>query len=170
MTTGRVAGTRGAAVTGAPSATAAAPAARPGRQGTVVGSIDRTVPGVGTFVGSFTPTHFSSSGGALDVTGLLSGTFTPTVGVACQVSLTLTTAVAAVQASGCSPVLDLALGPLDPDLLGGAVQLGQVHMTITAPQAAGTLHGTLLCAVADLLHGASGLDGVATLLNRLLEL
>ncbi|HEY9289843.1 MAG TPA: hypothetical protein VIP98_01050 [Microlunatus sp.] len=69
-------------------------------------------------------------------------------------------------------ILDLVLGPLDLDLLGLVVHLDTVHLNITAEGGPGNLLGNLLCAVAGLLDGSTGLNGVlnriVTLLNQLL--
>ncbi len=69
-------------------------------------------------------------------------------------------------------VLDLVLGPLDLNLLGLKVHLDTVHLNITAVGGAGNLLGNLLCAVAGLLDGATGLNGIlngiVSLLNQLL--
>jgi len=69
-------------------------------------------------------------------------------------------------------ILDLVLGPLDLDLLGLQVHLDTVHLNITAQGGPGNLLGNLLCAVAGLLDGSTGLNGIlngiVTLLNQLL--
>ena len=69
-------------------------------------------------------------------------------------------------------VLDLVLGPLDLNLLGLKVHLDTVHLNITAQGGPGNLLGNLLCAVAGLLDGATGLNGIlngiVSLLNQLL--
>ncbi|HET9646717.1 MAG TPA: hypothetical protein VFP34_00610 [Microlunatus sp.] len=69
-------------------------------------------------------------------------------------------------------VLDLVLGPLDLNLLGLKVHLDTVHLNITAQGGPGNLLGNLLCAVAGLLDGSTGLNGILNslvgLLNRLL--
>ena len=49
------------------------------------------------------------------------------------------------------------------------VDLNQVVLNITGQTGAGNLLGNLLCAVAGLLDG-TGINGLATLLNRLLGL
>jgi hypothetical protein len=69
-------------------------------------------------------------------------------------------------------ILNLVLGPLDLDLLGLKVHLDTVHLNITAQGGPGNLLGNLLCAVAGLLDGSTGLNGIlngiTTLLNQLL--
>lgn len=164
-----VAGTM-ALTAGTASAAPAPPAASaPAAIAGVSGAISQTIAGVGTFVGSFTPTTFGTSNGQLTVTGVLSGTFTPVGGVATQVSRTVTTTVDQALASGSCTILDLTLGPLHFDLLGLVVDLNPVHLTITAQPGPGNLLGNLLCAVANLLNGGN-VGGLATLLNRLLGL
>ena len=53
------------------------------------------------------------------------------------------------------PVLDLALGPLDLNLLGLMVHLDRVHLVITADSNGGIL-GSLLCSLAGSRAGATG--------------
>ena len=69
-------------------------------------------------------------------------------------------------------VLDLVLGPLDLNLLGLEVHLDTVKLNITAQSGPGNLLGNLLCAVAGLLDGGTGLNGIlnqlAGILNKLL--
>jgi hypothetical protein len=60
----------------------------------------------------------------------------------------------------------------DLNLLGLQVHLDQVHLNITAQFCPGNLLGNLLCAVAHLLDGPTGLNAILTqiaaLLNQLL--
>ncbi|MDQ0730942.1 ABC transporter substrate-binding protein [Arthrobacter sp. B1I2] len=163
-------------------ATAAAPAApsaasQPSQVANVTGTINQTIEGVGTFVGSFTPSGFSTENGQLKVTGLVEGTFTSVAGVATPVSQTLTTTAAAAPSTaaalasgGSCDILNLVLGPLHLDVLGLKVDLNQVVLDITSQTGAGNLVGNLLCAVTGLLDGGNGLSGLANLLNRLLGL
>jgi len=155
------------AAAGAPTANVAA-AAAPARA-TASSTINETIAGVGTFVGSFTPTGFTTQNGQLWVTGLVQGTFTDVKGVTQEVSQTVTTTVTSAAPSGSCRVLDLDLGPLHLDLLGLVVDLNQVNLDIVAQQGPGNLLGNLLCAVANLLNGGNT-GGLATLLNRLLGL
>jgi len=163
-------------------ATAAAPAApsatsQSSQVAGVTGTINQTIDGVGTFVGSFTPSGFSAQDGQLMVTGLVEGTFTNLAGVATPVSQTVTTTAAAAPTtnaatapgSGCD-IVNLVLGPLHLDVLGLNVDLNQVVLDIVAQSGAGKLVGNLLCAVTGLLDGGNGLSGLANLLNRLLGL
>ena len=123
----------------------------------------------GQFVGTFTPTDFSTQNGRLTVTGLVSGTLTSATGTVTQVSQTVTTAVTGATSSGSCSVLTLNLGPLHLDLLGLVVDLNQVNLAITAQSGPGNLLGNLLCSVANLLNGGS-LGGLSTLLNQILGL
>jgi hypothetical protein len=162
-------------------ATAAAPAApsaasQSSQVANMTGTINQTIEGVGTFVGSFTPTGFNAENGQLMVTGLAQGTFTDVAGVAKPFSETVTTTAAAAPTTmagggggGCD-VLNLVLGPLHLELLGLNVDLNQVVLDITAQTGAGNLVGNLLCAITGLLDGGNGLSGLANLLNRVLGL
>jgi hypothetical protein len=61
-------------------------------------------------------------------------------------------------AAGC-PVLDLALGPIDLDLLGLVVQTSPICLTITA-HAGGGLLGDLLCGIGNLLNQGLSLNQI----------
>jgi hypothetical protein len=78
----------------------------------------------------------------------------------------------AAQALVSCEILDLVLGPLDLNLLGLVVHLDTVHLNITAEGGPGNLLGNLLCAVAGLLDGSTGLNGIlnqlVAILNQLL--
>ena len=132
--------------------------------------INATLQDGSTFVGSFSPSGFAADGGALTVSGVLTGTYTDAAtGIATPITQTVQTTVdAASNTSGCD-ILTLVLGPLHLDVLGLVVDLNQVELDITAVPGAGNLLGNLLCAVTGLLDG-SGLSGLAGLLNRLLGL
>ncbi|WP_051103699.1 hypothetical protein [Terracoccus sp. 273MFTsu3.1] len=132
-------------------------------------TINQVIAGVGTFAGSFTPTSFSNQNGQLAVTGVVTGTLTTLAGATLPVTQTVTTSVASATASGSCNILNLVLGPLHLNVLGLVVDLNQVVLNITGATGAGNLLGNLLCAVAGLLDG-SGINGLATLLNRLLGL
>jgi hypothetical protein len=166
-TIGLTAGTAAAAPTAAvaPAASAAAPAPL----ATVTGAINETIAGVGTFVGSFTPTRFTTSGRNLTVTGVLAGAFTPVGGEATAVNQVVSTTVTGAAARAACTILDLELGPLDLNVLGLRIQLNEVNLLITAVPGAGNLLGNLLCAIANLLNGGNT-GGLATLLNRILGL
>ena len=148
--------------------TAAAPAAT-GSTATATSTINQTIPNVGTFVGSFSPTGFTNQNGQLAVTGVVTGTLTTLAGAVIPVTQTVTTTVAGATTSGGCKILDLVLGPLHLDVLGLVVDLNQVNLDITAVPGAGNLLGNLLCAVAGLLDGGS-ITNLANLLNQLLGL
>lgn len=121
----------------------------------------------GSFVGSFTPTNFSSQNGKLLATGVLTGTVSDTSGnTVGTVDRTVTMPVA-IAAATCQ-VLNLVLGPLHLNLLGLVVDLNQVHLVINAVQGAGNLLGNLLCAIVHLLDGNPTAGGLAALLNSIL--
>jgi hypothetical protein len=127
--------------------------------------------------GTFTPTKFVQDNGKLavvgTVTGLLNGNPISTTGVAEVLSGapsgTATAAALAPDAisiAATCEILELVLGPLHLNLLGLVVDLNQVVLTITA--VTGALLGDLLCSIANLLNGGLALNGLITLLNRLL--
>jgi len=156
------------AATGGRTAAAAASTSAHQAKAAVSSTINQTT-GAGTFTGTFTPTSFSTSGGQLNVTGQLTGTFTNLVGAVTQISQSVTTTVQNATTSGSCQILTLQLGPLHLDLLGLVVDLNQVNLTITAQSGPGNLLGNLLCAVAHLLDGGH-LSGLTNLLNQLLGL
>ncbi|MFE5671052.1 ABC transporter substrate-binding protein [Agromyces sp. NPDC056523] len=131
--------------------------------------IDQTIAGVGRFVGTFTPTGFTSQGGVLSVVGDVVGTFTPLVGDPVAVDQQVTTSVVGAAATQVCDILTLDLGPLHLDILGLVVDLSDVQLDITAERGAGNLLGNLLCAVAGLLDGGNT-GGLGNLLSRLLGL
>ena len=98
-------------------------------------------------------------GGQLVATGTASVTRngkTTTVPFTAPVSLEL--AQGQTNAAGC-PILNLALGPIDLDLLGLVVQTSPICLDITAIPGGGLL-GDLLCSVANLLNGGLSLDQI----------
>lgn len=138
--------------------------------GTAVANITQTIPGVGTFVGTFTPTEFFNRRGNLNVEGVLEGVFTTVGGLEIPVDTTDITTILGGSASQACQILNLDLGPLDLNLLGLRIQLSEVHLDITAVPGAGNLLGNLLCGIAGLLDPQPGGNGLASLLNRLLGL
>lgn len=78
-------------------------------------------------------------------------------------------ALAVAPAATCD-ILHLVLGPLHLDLLGLVIDLNQVVLDITAQSGAGNLLGNLLCAVTNLLNGNGPLQGIANLLNQILQI
>lgn len=141
----------------APMARAAAP---PGITVPIVG----TIPGGGTFTGSFTPTKFVPTATGVDVVGTLTGTVTSATGVVGTILKNITLPVT-IGESSCD-ILHLDLGPLSLNLLGLQVDLSRIVLDITAQTGSGKLLGNLLCAVAGLLDNPSGLS---KLLNDILS-
>jgi hypothetical protein len=142
--------------------------------------------GTGKVDGLFNITKFAKRNGKLVAVGKFTGTITDAAGKVTsgskKIAVPLATAeptgaqklapnAAAAAPAGCQ-VLDLVLGPLDLNLLGLKVHLDVVKLNITAEPGPGNLLGNLLCAVAGLLDGGTGLNGIlnslTTLLNRLL--
>jgi hypothetical protein len=74
-----------------------------------------------------------------------------------------------IPAQAACPVLNLALGPLDLDLLGLVVHLNQVQLNVVAQPGQGQLLGNLLCAVTNLLDNFNPNLGAA-LANALNQL
>ena len=133
--------------------------------------ITGTLPGGGTFRGTFDVTRFAVQNGRLVAVGQLSGTLRDAAG---DVIGTVTDVVArlpvALQEGRTCRILFLVLGPLDLNLLGLRVQLNRVRLRITAEQGPGNLLGNLLCAIAGLLDNPNApLDTLALLLNRVLR-
>lgn len=155
----------------APSAATPTVAAAPttGTATIAPADINQTIAGVGTFVGTFTPTKFTTQNGQLAVTGLVEGTLTTLTGQVINVSQNVTTVVTDATANKACTILTLDLGPLHLDVLGLVVDLNQVQLDITAVPGSGNLLGNLLCAVAGLLDQGQ-VSGLASLLNRLLGL
>jgi len=127
-----------------------------------------------TFAGTFSPDRFAVQDGGLVAIGDVTGTLSNPDGTTDPVTTQATLPVDLAQSSGSCQILDLTLGPLDLDLLGLVVHLDEVHLNITAQQGPGNLLGNLLCAVAGLLDGPTGLNAILTqiagLLNQILGL
>lgn len=128
--------------------------------------------GTGAVAGTFDVQRFVVQDGTLQAVGTFTGTVTDAAGTATSGTQQLTLPVDLAQSQGSCEVLDLVLGPLDLNLLGLEVHLDQVHLNITAQQGPGNLLGNLLCAVAGLLDGPTGINAIlqqiANLLNQLL--
>jgi hypothetical protein len=126
----------------------------------------------GAVAGTFDVTRFSQQNGQLLATGTFTGTVTDAAGKVTTGTQQVTLPVDPAASAGSCQILDLVLGPLDLDLLGLQVHLDTVHLNITAQSGPGNLLGNLLCAVAGLLNGNTGLstilNQIATLLNQLL--
>jgi hypothetical protein len=129
--------------------------------------------GTGAVTGVFDLNRFTTSGTQLLATGTFTGTVTDAAGaVLASGTQAVTVPVNLATSSGSCQILHLTLGPLDLNLLGLQVHLNQVVLDITAQSGPGNLLGNLLCAVAGLLNGNTGLSAIvsqiAALLNQLL--
>ncbi|WP_446217048.1 hypothetical protein [Micromonospora sp. IBHARD004] len=128
--------------------------------------------GAGAVTGAFNVERFLVQDGTLQAVGTFTGTVTDAAGTATTGTQQVSLPVDVAQSQGSCEVLDLVLGPLDLNLLGLEVHLDQVHLNITAQQGPGNLLGNLLCAVAGLLDGPTGVNAIlqqiANLLNQLL--
>lgn len=128
--------------------------------------------GTGDVAGVFDVNRFTVQDGTLMAVGNFTGTITDAAGTVTSGSQQIAMPVDLEQSAGSCQILDLVLGPLDLDLLGLQVHLDQVHLNITAQSGPGNLLGNLLCAVAGLLDGPTGLNAILTqiaaLLNQLL--
>ncbi len=143
--------------------------------------------GTGKVGGLFNVTKLAKRNGKMVAVGTFTGTVTDAAGKVKAGSKKIAIPLATAEGSGAQrlapdaaaaaaplscQVLDLVLGPLDLNLLGLKVHLDTVKLNITAEGGPGNLLGNLLCAVAGLLNGATGLNGIlanlTTLLNQLL--
>jgi hypothetical protein len=133
----------------------------------------------GQFSGVLTINRFEQRGNDIFavgfVRGVLSrGSLTLGTGLAGEVSWPVTIKPSATATHATSrigplqtscPVLSIALGPVDVNLLGFQVSLGAVTLDIGGES--GTPLGDLVCAISDLLGNVAG---VVNLLNSLLSL
>jgi hypothetical protein len=128
--------------------------------------------GTGDVAGTFDVQRFALQSGTVQAIGTFTGTVTDAAGNVTSGSQQISLPVNLAQSTGSCQILDLVLGPLDLDLLGLQVHLDQVHLNITAQQGPGNLLGNLLCAVANLLNGPTGLNAIlqqiVNLLNQIL--
>jgi hypothetical protein len=136
-------------------------------------TIDGTLAdGTGAVAGVFDVTRFAVQSGELLAVGTFTGSVTDAAGTVTQGTQQVALPADLTQSTGSCQILDLVLGPLDLNLLGLEVHLDQVHLNITAQQGPGNLLGNLLCAVAGLLNGPTGVNAllqqIANLLNQLL--
>jgi hypothetical protein len=117
---------------------------------------------LGSILGGLTGTQLNQLLGG--VTDLLNGA------LGAVTAPSAVTGVSGTQPGACD-ILNLAVGPLDLNLLGLNVHLddcddGPVTVDITAQPGAGKLLGNLLCGVAGLLDNPSSPNAVANLLSR----
>jgi hypothetical protein len=145
---------------------------RPAQDPTAAPVAGTLADGTGTVAGTFDIQRFAMQNGDLTAIGTFTGTVTTAAGAATSGTQQIALPVDVQQSAGSCQILDLVLGPLDLDLLGLQVHLDTVHLNITAQQGPGNLLGNLLCAVAGLLDGNTGVNAVLTqianLLNQLL--
>jgi hypothetical protein len=114
--------------------------------------------GTGAVAGVFDVNKFTASGSQLLATGTFTGTVTDAAGtVLASGTQAITMPVDLASAAGSCQILHLTLGPLDLNLLGLQVHLDRVVLDITAQSGPGNLLGNLLCAIAGLLDGNTGL-------------
>ena len=112
----------------------------------------------GLFSGTFAPTRFAARNGSLLAEGVLEGTFG---GAAVVEEVTLPVA----KIGGSCPELQLALGPAEIELSGAQTRLAQTVLTVEGGPG---ILGNLVCAVAHLRDGGTGLALVPDLLNQIL--
>ena len=147
---------------------AGAPTALPQRTTqSLTTAINNFVPGVGGFVGTFSVSNFQIASGILTAVGTLSGSVLNAAGAPLGTVSQLI--VIPAQVAGSCEILTLTLGPLDLNLLGLAIHLNQVVLTIVAVPGAGNLLGNLLCAVANLLNNPGTITNLLTQLVSLLN-
>src|SRR5690242_17239287 len=125
--------------------------------------------GTGAVTGTFDVQNVVVQNGTLQAVGTFTGTVTDAAGHTTQGTQQAAIPVDLAQSTGSCQILDLVLGPLDLDLLGLQVHLDQVHLNITAQSGPGNLLGNLLCAVAGLLDGPTGLNAILTQIAALLN-
>ncbi len=133
----------------------------------------------GDFAGTASINRFEQRGNDIVAIGFVSGTLTRSnkaIGTAIAGEVTWPVTVrsggtagalrtAAVAAQTTCPVLHIALGPVDVNLLGADVSLGAVTLDLVGEQ--GTPLGDLVCAVSSLIGNVAA---VVNLLNSLLGL
>jgi hypothetical protein len=152
------------------SVAAAQPALAQGTGRNTTSSVTLPVVGSGpgaTFTGTFDLQRFATNAaGELVAQGVMTGVVTNTATGATTTVVRNLAIPAAVTQATCD-ILHLDLGPLSLDLLGLQVDLSQIVLDITAQSGPGNLLGNLLCSVANLLNGGTGL---ANLLNQILAI
>lgn len=157
------------AAVAAPTSASAKPRTAVATSARVTGTLAN---GTGAVSGVFDVQRFANQNGTLTALGTFTGSVTDAAGAVTSGAQPLALPVNLAQSAGSCQILDLVLGPLDLNLLGLQVHLDTVHLNITAQQGPGNLLGNLLCAVAGLLNGNTGLNAIltqiASLLNRLL--
>lgn len=141
--------------------------AAPPSSGSLTTGITQTIPGVGTFSGTFTTTSFRVINGVINAVGTISGTFTPLVG-AVQTITNQAINIPLTGLTGTCTLLTLHTGAINLNVLGVNVSLAPINLVITAQAGPGNLLGNLLCAVVHLLDAGGPLSGLTGLLNQIL--
>ena len=138
------------------------------QQGTGGGSVGTNLRALllsgGAVVGSFDIKRFAAIAGEVQAIG----TATVTDGVKTVVTtlalpVTLTTSAAPDPAVTC-PILHLAIGAINLNLLGLVITISPITIDIVSVPGPGNLLGNLLCAIANLLNSGPP----ATILNQLI--
>jgi hypothetical protein len=80
--------------------------------------------------------------------------------------VTLTTSAATPDPPVTCPILHLAIGAINLNLLGLTITISPITIDIVAVSVPGNLLGNLLCAIANLLNSGT----LATILNQLITL
>jgi hypothetical protein len=120
----------------------------------------------GAVVGSFDIKRFAAIAGQVQAIGTATLTDgTRTVVTTLALPVTLTTSAASDPAVTC-PILHLAIGAINLNLLGLVITISPITIDIVAVPGPGNLLGNLLCAIANLLNSGT----LATILNQLIAL
>lgn len=136
--------------------------------GSLTTGIMQVIDGVGTFTGSLTTNSFAVQNGALVAVGTITGTLTSTTGAVLGSLTNAPITIPVNSTTGSCTILTLQTGQINLNVLGLNVVLSPINLVITAQSGPGNLLGNLLCSVAGLLDGNSGLTALATLLNQIL--
>ena len=130
-----------------------------------------------TFTGTYTIKRFVAGDDGPVAVGRLKGRLKnrPVVRRGVRMPAALVTPATAAQipvpTPGACPVLNLALGPINLNLLGLVIRTNEIQLRIDAVQGPGNLLGNLLCAITGLLNPATGGTPVAsTPLGQLVQI
>lgn len=120
----------------------------------------------------FTVTGFREAGGALEVTGTLTGTCTADCadGPVCSEVVTAPVAVVVTRAPGACWTLRVVVEGMDLDRRGLVVHTDEVVLGVTAPEGPGNLLGNLIAAVGAASRSATSTGHVADLLTLVASL
>lgn len=141
----------------------------PGGRGSLTAFLLNTA---GAVVGTFNIQRFAAINDQLHAIGVVTATDGVKTAVsALAVPVTPTVATLAAQQASC-PILHLAIGPINLNLLGLIVTTQPIVVDIVAQPGPGNLLGNLLCAIAGLLNPGGTVAGLLQqlvgLLNQLL--